>query len=85
MWLQKWMPAALAEGLRVEALYERIPDLVEQLVAEADALVADASDVLERFYQQEVRPSLGDAAAVVGATCSTCGPAASAPSSPSGA
>ena len=23
--LQKWLPAALAEGLRVEALYERIP------------------------------------------------------------
>ena len=42
----------------MEALYERIPDLVDQLVAEADALVAEASDVLERFYQQDLRPSL---------------------------
>jgi hypothetical protein len=58
VWAQKTLPLALAEGLRVEALYERIPALVEQLVAEADALVADASDVLDRFYQQEMRPNL---------------------------
>lgn len=58
VWLQKTLPVALAEGLRVEALFERIPDLVEQLVAEADALVAEASDVLDRFYQQDLRPNL---------------------------
>ena len=58
VWAQKTLPLALAEGLRVEALFERIPDLVEQLVTEADTLVADASDVLDRFYQQELRPSL---------------------------
>lgn len=56
--LQKWIPAALAEGLRVEALYERIPGLVEKLRAEADALASDASDVLERFYRTEVREAL---------------------------
>jgi hypothetical protein len=59
VWLQKWIPAALAEGLRVEALFERIPALVEKLAAEADALMADASDVLERFYMGEARPLLG--------------------------
>jgi hypothetical protein len=59
VWLQKWIPAALAEGLRVEALYERIPGLVDQLVAEADALMAGADEVGERFYRTEVRPSLG--------------------------
>ena len=48
----------MSEGLRVEALYERIPALVEHLVKEADALVANASDVLERFYLAEVRPRL---------------------------
>jgi hypothetical protein len=58
VWLQKWIPAALAEGLRVEALYERIPALVERLLEEADALMADAGDVLERFYQKEVRVPL---------------------------
>jgi hypothetical protein len=58
VWLQKWIPPSLAEGLRVEALYERIPALIEQLVAEADALMDDASDVLERFYRTEVRARL---------------------------
>jgi hypothetical protein len=59
VWLQKWVPAALAEGLQVEALYERIPGLVDDLVTEADGLVADASDGLQRFYEQEVRDRLG--------------------------
>jgi hypothetical protein len=58
VWLQKWIPAALAEGLRVEALYDRIPALVQGLVAEADALMAGADDVSGRFYRREVRPSL---------------------------
>jgi hypothetical protein len=59
VWAQKTLPIALSEGLRVEALFERIPDLIDGLVAEADALLAEASDVLDRFYQQELRPSLG--------------------------
>lgn len=58
VWLQKWIPAALAEGLHVEALYERIPELIERLVAEADALMATAGEVGERFYRTEVRPLL---------------------------
>jgi hypothetical protein len=59
VWLQKWIPAAMAGGLQVEALYERIPELVEGLVAEADSLAAEGSDALDRFYRQEVRDRLG--------------------------
>jgi hypothetical protein len=58
VWLQKWIPSALAQGLRVEALYERIPALVKALCDEADALMDGASDVLGRFYRAEVRPRL---------------------------
>jgi len=58
VFLQKWIPATLAESLRVEALYERIPDLVKGLMAEADALMAGTSDVLSRFYRSEARPML---------------------------
>jgi hypothetical protein len=58
--LQKWIPAALSEGLRVEALYERIPELAEKLLGEADALMAEASDVLDRFYRSEVREKLAN-------------------------
>ena len=56
--LQKWIPIALAEGLRVEAVFERIPSLVEMLASEADVLMTGASDVLERFYRTEARPQL---------------------------
>jgi hypothetical protein len=58
VFLQKWIPATLSEALRVEALYERIPDLVAALLAEADALMADSGDVLSRFYRAEARPQL---------------------------
>src|SRR4051794_15083398 len=58
VWFQKWLPVVMAEGLRVEALYERIPALVEHLLGEADALAANASEVLERFYLTDVRPRL---------------------------
>ncbi len=58
VFLQKWLPAALAEGLRVEALYERIPGLVEGLTREADDLMAETSEALERFYLDEVRPRM---------------------------
>lgn len=58
VWLQKFIPASLAEGLQVEAVYERIPELVKQLLDESDGLVAEAGDVLDRFYRNEVRPSL---------------------------
>jgi hypothetical protein len=56
VFLQKWIPAALAESLRVEALYERIPELVEGIVVEADTLMQGSSDVLARFYRTEARP-----------------------------
>src|SRR5438552_256959 len=49
VWLQKWLPIVMSEGLRVEALYERIPALIEHLLNEADALGANAREVPERF------------------------------------
>lgn len=56
--IQKWIPAALAEGLSVTALYERIPELVEGLLREADRLVDGASDRLQNFYLSQLRPAL---------------------------
>lgn len=56
--LQKWIPTALAEGLSVTALYERIPELTEGLVREADSLMEGTSDRLENFYQTQLRERL---------------------------
>jgi hypothetical protein len=58
VWLQKWLPSVMSESLRVEALYERIPALVAHLLKEADELVVNGSEMLERFYQTEVRSRL---------------------------
>lgn len=62
VWLQKWIPAVLAGHLRVEAIYERIPELAARLPSEADMILQGASDVLFRFYVSDVRPSLAGAA-----------------------
>jgi len=58
VFLQKWIPAALSEGLRVEALFERIPSLVDGLLNEADELIEGASEGLDGFYRREVRERL---------------------------
>lgn len=58
VFLQKWLPLALARDLTVEALFERIPELVARLPLEADKLVEGTSEVLLGFYQKEVRPAL---------------------------
>jgi hypothetical protein len=56
VYLQKSLPVALARNLKVEAIYERIPALVDQLVQEADAVMLGASDVMTRVYRTEIRP-----------------------------
>ena len=58
VFMQKYYPVMLSRNLTVEALFERIPDLIGRLPAEADKLTEGASDVLRGFYQQEVRPAL---------------------------
>jgi hypothetical protein len=58
VWLQKWIPALLSSGLQVEALWERIPELVTRVAEEGDELAAGSSEMLERFYGETVRPAL---------------------------
>lgn len=58
VWLQKYVPVLLANQLSVEGLYARIPEMAGRLQAEADEIVKGASDMLERVYQTDIRPSL---------------------------
>ena len=58
VFLQKRLPALMATQLRVEPIYERIPALVSQLAAEADAAMTGASDAASRTFQAEIRPLL---------------------------
>jgi hypothetical protein len=56
--LQKWVPIVIARNLKVEAIYDRIPGLVAKLTAEAETLMAGASDAFTRTYQDDIRPLL---------------------------
>lgn len=58
LWLQRAIPRLLVSRSRIEAIYERIPELVLKLVAEADELMDGAADALATVYAAEVRPSL---------------------------
>jgi hypothetical protein len=58
VFLQKWIPRALAQGATVTALFERIPVLVKDLENEAENLVEGASEVVEEFYRGQVQAGL---------------------------
>ncbi|HXI03267.1 MAG TPA: hypothetical protein VNI57_08825, partial [Candidatus Saccharimonadales bacterium] len=56
--LQKWIPYSLAHGTQVEAIYERIPELVGKLRDEADALARGTSKQFLDFFRAEAVPAL---------------------------
>jgi hypothetical protein len=58
VWLQKWIPILISRNLSVEALYERIPELVARLQEEADRVAEGSSEILARAYSAEIRPQL---------------------------
>ena len=58
VFVQKYYPGALARNLSVEALFERIPELVAQLPLEAEKLIEGGSEVLLGFYRTEIAPAL---------------------------
>ena len=56
--LQRWIPRALASGLRLEVLYERIPELVTELRSQAEVLVASCGRPVQGLYQRSLGPAL---------------------------
>lgn len=60
--IQKWLPPMMTRSLRVEAIYERIPDLVARRLARADELIRGAPEMLARVYSNDLRPLLATSA-----------------------
>lgn len=56
--LQRWIPRILASGLSVEAVYERIPELVAELRERAEKRAATCTAPIRDFYQANVAPAL---------------------------
>ena len=58
VFLQKWVPLTIARNLKIEAIYERVPELVERLSGEAGKLMTGSGDTLNRVYEADVKPLL---------------------------
>ncbi len=56
--LQQWIPKILSSGLSVEAMYERIPELVEQIRARAEKMVESCPEPVRDFYRSNIAAAL---------------------------
>jgi hypothetical protein len=52
--LQKWIPKILASGLAIEVVYERIPDLLEEIREKANELIQTCTDPVKDFYRRNI-------------------------------
>jgi hypothetical protein len=52
--LQKIIPKMLASALTMEIVYERIPDLVNQIRDRAETIVIDCIDPIKDFYKRNI-------------------------------
>jgi hypothetical protein len=56
--LQQWLPKILTSGLSVEAVYERIPELVTQIRMRAENLIETCTDPVQEFYRKNIASAL---------------------------
>lgn len=57
--IRRWIPRVLASGLSTEVLFERIPELSQDLAARAGEVAASAPPPVRDFYRKSVAPLLG--------------------------
>ena len=55
--LQTWIPRVLASGLSTEVLYERIPEMVEEIRRRAQTLVASCDEPVQTLYTRQLAPT----------------------------
>ncbi|MCG3121381.1 MAG: hypothetical protein ALAOOOJD_04446 [bacterium] len=56
--LQKWIPKLLTSGLAIEAVYERIPELIAEIGEKVNALVDTCAAPVKDFYQKSIALAL---------------------------
>lgn len=56
--LQKWIPKILTSGLTIEAIYERIPELIAEIREKSEKLVAISTEPVREFYRKNIAPAL---------------------------
>ncbi len=56
--LQKWIPTLLAGEVQTEVNYARIPELVDDIRARAEAVAESADFAVQDFYRKQLAPDL---------------------------
>lgn len=56
--LQQWIPRVLSSGLELEANYDRIPQLVEEISVQARKVAAASPPSLQALYERTVEPAV---------------------------
>ncbi|MDH3253321.1 MAG: hypothetical protein OEM41_11050 [Ignavibacteria bacterium] len=56
--LQKTIPKVLSSGLSIEVVYERIPELVDQIRERATSLMESCTDPVRNFYEKNIHRRL---------------------------
>ncbi len=56
--LRKWIPRLLSTGLTIEVLYERIPELCEEIRRRAETVAAACPPAVQELYRKRLAPAL---------------------------
>lgn len=56
--LERWIPRVLASGLSTEVHYDRIPELIAAVRAQADEIAAASPAALRELYRKKIAPAL---------------------------
>jgi len=56
--LQKWIPKILTSGLAMEVVYERIPELINEIRGKSEQLIQTCADPVKDFYRKNIAVAL---------------------------
>lgn len=56
--IQKLIPRMMSSGLTIEVVYERIPELIEEIKSKAAELVKSGAEPIQDLYDKTVSPAL---------------------------
>ena len=56
--LQKWIPKILTSGLAIEVVYERIPELIDEIREEVQTFISNCAQPIRDFYSKNLAAAL---------------------------
>lgn len=56
--LQRWIPRVLSSGLSIEVLYDRIPELIEDIRGRCESLIETCDEPIQTYYKKELATAM---------------------------